>query len=92
VYKERAFRAEKNIFPILPSYQPKSKIRNPFAEKGIDYRELSSLLRSINTHTTFIMPHLPFTPTSSASSSPKTSPSPPSIVLSPASGILDRSG
>ncbi|KAF2192012.1 hypothetical protein K469DRAFT_655242 [Zopfia rhizophila CBS 207.26] len=37
------------------------------------------------------MPHLPFNTTPSPSSSPKSSPSPPSIVLHPASGIQDHS-
>ncbi|KAF2021090.1 hypothetical protein BU24DRAFT_457105 [Aaosphaeria arxii CBS 175.79] len=37
------------------------------------------------------MPHLPFSTTSSPSTSPKTCPSPPSIVLHPSSGILDHS-
>ncbi|KAH7135527.1 hypothetical protein B0J11DRAFT_161602 [Dendryphion nanum] len=37
------------------------------------------------------MPHLPFSTSTSPSSSPSSSPSTPSIVLHPASGILDRS-
>ncbi|KAF2276535.1 uncharacterized protein EI97DRAFT_458455 [Westerdykella ornata] len=46
-----------------------------------------------SSHQTFsiIMPHLPFSTTSSPSSSPRSSPSTPSIVLHPASGITDRS-
>lgn len=45
-----------------------------------------------NWHSTnSTMPHLPFSATSSPSSSPRTSPSPPSIVLHAASGIIDRS-
>ena len=80
-------RSKSSNSPIRREYQ---NVFSRVFDHGIDHRELSAAhYHPIQPST--IMPHLPFSTNSSPSSSPKTSPSPPSIVLSPASGIQDRS-
>lgn len=56
-----------------------------------DYFSRTTRSQASSFANSLIMPHLPFNTTPSPSSSPKSLPATPSIVLHPSSGIIDRS-